>query len=314
MLQLTGILMLVLAGVFLLGLSILIIHEVFFARKGPDPLASRTEIDIESVCEEYAARTGIDMTDALNLWLEVATVLDVVEPRKMRLEDQLSLFVLPDTSWFLYCYDPVYDFELLFDERSRRIAADASRISELTLSGYIALFARSASADNRVAPHRRRRLAGLLRHLASGCIEPSAYAEAAPTILGWTDGQRPASDKALWQIDAAIQRSGLMKRRRRRRGRSRHRGDAQLRQDVARWILFLHSDLQFECTEEDAYFVVDGKRTYEGLRAREESRPISKRADLSAIWPFHRKEDLDRVRSAPILLAGWHGPPRVASS
>lgn len=314
MLQVTGIIALGFASVTLLGGLILIIHEVFFARKGPDPLASRTEIDIESVCEEYAARTDIDPADALNLWVEVATVLDVVEPRKMRLEDQLSLFILPDTSWFLYCYDPVYDFELLFEERCRRVAADASRMSELTLSGYIALFARSASVDNGVAPDRRRRLAELVRHLASGRVEPSAYAEAAPTILGWRNGQRPAPDKALWQVDAAILRSELMKRRRRRRGRTRDRGHAQLRHDVARWILFLHSDLQFECTEEDAYFVVDGKRTYEGLRAREESRPISKRADLSAIWPFHREEDLDRVRSAPIFLGGRHGPTKVACS
>lgn len=314
MLQVTGIIALGFASVTLLGGLILIIHEVFFARKGPDPLASRTETDIESVCEEHAARTGIDAADAVNLWLEIATVLDVAEPRKMRLEDQLSLFVLPDTSWFLYCYDPVYDFELLSGERCRRVAVDDSRISDLTLSGYIALFARSASADSRIAPDRRRRLAELLRHLASGCIEPSAYAEAAPTILGWSDGQRPASDKALWQIDAAIQRSQLMRRRRRRPGGPRNRRHAQVRRDLARWIVFLHSDLQFECAEEDAYFVLDGKRTYEHPGVRGESRPISKRADLSAIWPFHGKEDLDRARSAPILLAGRHEPQSSASS
>jgi hypothetical protein len=98
MLQITGILVLGFATVVFLGMCILIIHEIFFARKGPDPLESRTEIDVESVCKEYAARTGIDPAHALNLWLEVATVLDVAEPRKMRLEDQLSLFVLPDTS------------------------------------------------------------------------------------------------------------------------------------------------------------------------------------------------------------------------
>jgi hypothetical protein len=83
---------------------------------------------------------------------------------------------------------------------------------------------------------------------------------------------------------------------------------------VARWILFLHSDLQFECTEEDAYFVVDGKRTYEGLRAKGESRPSSRQVYLGAIWPFHRMEDLDRIRSTPVFLAGRHGPLKVASS
>ena len=150
----------------------------------------------------------------------------------------------------------------------------------------------------------RRRIALLLRRLASGRITTDDYDAERPDNS--PDLAAQAVGDAGWMLYSDSHTHRLM---------GRHALSPVARRDVARCVLFLQSDLEYEWPPEPKYTprqalvllatlgLVDS-----GMRARRAAwRRGMQPAVGTGIWPFRRRSDLTRALGAPRFLSGERG-------
>ena len=77
------------------------------------------------------------------------------------------------------------------------------------------------------------------------------------------------------------------------------------RREIARWILFLQTDLEYQwcySTPQQAWWHLISVITFNLFPAFRE--PSYKDLGDSDVWPFYRRDDFDRAVRSPKLLAG----------
>ena len=137
----------------------------------------------------------------------------------------------------------------------------------------------------------RVRLSELLRHLVAGQITNDEFEDRGPGDSG---------DPAIREVRYAAWFLYDDLREYRLAGQDKLPDD--VRSDVARWVLFLHSDLEYEYPLHGPLaslaFVVANLLTL-GMLGRLWRRQFRDKQDL---WPFFRREDLAAAISRPVLL------------
>jgi hypothetical protein len=136
----------------------------------------------------------------------------------------------------------------------------------------------------------------LLRRLATGRMTNHEFDAALPTSR--TD---PAVDeiyyRGAWGFYSDLSEHRLI---------GRHRLSRTERREIARFILFLKSDLDYEWPRRELWgellWMLAGLLTL-GLAGRLYWRRLGRRGDVS-VWPFLRGEDFERVVHRPCYLAG----------
>jgi hypothetical protein len=142
----------------------------------------------------------------------------------------------------------------------------------------------------------RRRLAEMLRHLVSGVVTNYQFDDAEPKS---DDEGVVAVFEQAWCLYDDLHEHRMT-------------GEwvvpAESRRTIARWILFLHSELPYEWPE----WRLMGPRTWSrslrglltfGLSTRQE-RARFEAAGNYDVWPFFRRQDFDDAQRQPLLLRG----------
>jgi hypothetical protein len=143
----------------------------------------------------------------------------------------------------------------------------------------------------------RDRAALLLRRFAAGRLTNDEFDEAYPGSAG--DRALPEVGGAAWHLHSDGEVHRLT-------------GEYALarltRRDVARWVVFLHTDLEYEWPAFDWYRFVDPvwnwlTRGRAERRWRDDFEAFQRRGEYR-VWPFLRGADFVAARRRPRLLAG----------
>lgn len=138
----------------------------------------------------------------------------------------------------------------------------------------------------------RSAVAALLRHFASGRLTNDEFEERWPVS---TDPALSAVREAAWFLYSDLRTYRLV---------GADRLPFPIRRQVARWVLFLHSDLAYEWPVESR--AVKLARSIAGLLTMGVAKRVWKTAlEVSAdaeVWPFFRRVDYRRALRAPRLL------------
>src|SRR5262249_51708423 len=141
----------------------------------------------------------------------------------------------------------------------------------------------------------RSQLAELLRHLVAGQITNDEFEDRLP--VGSSDRAVNEVSQEAWYLYSDLYEHHLT---------GADRVPEEVRRHVARWILFLHSDLEFEWPEwsfgqrllsSAARLLTFGVLGHEGHRRYE-------RAGDIAVWPFLRQSDYEVALANPPYLRG----------
>ncbi len=145
---------------------------------------------------------------------------------------------------------------------------------------------------------RRDALAQLLRQLCSGCLTNDQFEDAAGDLLSKpharTDPAIQAIIKQAWYLYSDLREYQL---------RGKDALPPSVKREVARWIIFLHSDIEYEWTVSAILlnlqrWVIRLKRRFIHGKAK-----TIMRRDPS-IWPFARRDDYDQSLGSPRFLSG----------
>lgn len=151
----------------------------------------------------------------------------------------------------------------------------------------------------------RDQFAELLRHFAAGNLTNHDYDAAADHIV--CDANR--KDRSLWAIYSRVW--FFYSDVRQHCLREEYKLTDEGRRAVARWILFLYSDLEYEWPIK-SFISLSGcllrlcTLGLAGLVLRPINERRLRRMGPWDLWPFFRKEDLQRARARPRLLRGGH--------
>ena len=142
----------------------------------------------------------------------------------------------------------------------------------------------------------RKKLAELLRHLVSGVITNDEFEDGLPSSQ---DEAVVAIYEQAWLLYDDLHEHRLT-------GKWRVPDDS--RTIIARWILFLHSELPYEWP----VWRLTGPRIWGralrglltfGQSVRTERVKFESSGDYT-VWPFFRHEDFDHAKAEPVLLRG----------
>ena len=140
-----------------------------------------------------------------------------------------------------------------------------------------------------------------IRHFISGRLDNDEFADEFPQSR--EDPALAALEGRCWSLYSDMEKHHLT-------------GDRALseegRREVWRWVLFLHSALEYEWPAFNWYRVDWGAvrlinwLTLGRLKARQEADITAfAAAGEFAVWPFFRMSDFERTLAAPRLLAGY---------
>jgi hypothetical protein len=142
----------------------------------------------------------------------------------------------------------------------------------------------------------RRKLAELLRHLVSGVISNDEFEDR----LAWSrDEAVVAIYEQAWLLYDDLHEHRLT---------GKWRVPDEARFVIARWILFLHSELPYEWPGWRLTGPRTGGRCLRGLltfgrSVRKERVKFEASGDYD-VWPFFQREDFDHAQTEPVLLGG----------
>lgn len=170
-----------------------------------------------------------------------------------------------------------------------------------TASAHIRILVWLAQLVIMVDRKRRNILVVLLRRLVTGQVTNDQFEEDLAKLFQGTDCEF-RHDRALcgvaeqsWFLYSDNEEHTLrLKKKSRRR---------QQRREVARWIMFLHTDLEYEWPDVDMIPKPLPWLLTLGIPHRRRMRRFEKAGDWG-VWPFIRKSDYDKALSTPKLLAG----------
>lgn len=156
----------------------------------------------------------------------------------------------------------------------------------------------------------RDHFARVLRHFAAGLMTTSAFESRFGEAVSRT---RDLGVERVFCDGAYLLYHDLWPYRLRGRNRLSH----EQRREVARMILFLHSDLPYEWPAEEGWWLQNGESRMGclGWFARQCGCPLPDPPKMSkelrdsmhifrAVWPFRRVEGFEEARRHPRLLAG----------
>lgn len=146
----------------------------------------------------------------------------------------------------------------------------------------------------------RRAMAALIRHLVSGTITNDEFEDRLPRPLRSSeDGAVVALYEHAWCLYNDTFEHRLT---------GKWRVSDEGRRIVARWILFLHTDLPYEWP---AWRFTGWSSIFRGLlslltlgRATRQARAQFEASGDFDVWPFFRRNDYERAVSSPMLLRG----------
>jgi hypothetical protein len=150
---------------------------------------------------------------------------------------------------------------------------------------------------------RRDRFAELLRHFGAGRLTNDEFVDLQRQILddpAWPDEALRAMAVRAWSLYDDTQTHRL---------RGRRALTREGRREFARWIIFLHSDLEYEWPRSDipsTWALLANMLTLGWSwrnRRREEVRRLRSIGELD-VWPFMRQADFKRALENPRLLSG----------
>jgi hypothetical protein len=151
----------------------------------------------------------------------------------------------------------------------------------------------------------RDKFAELLRHFAAGNLTNDRYEDSAQLILKSANRE----DRSLRAIFSRVW--FLYDDIREHRLRDKHKLTDQGRRTVARWILFLHSDVEYEWPIR-SFISLSGcllRLCTLGLAGRILN-PVNERRLRAMgsweLWPFFREADFESANKRPRLLGGAH--------
>ncbi|HEX8912074.1 MAG TPA: hypothetical protein VF796_06915 [Humisphaera sp.] len=151
----------------------------------------------------------------------------------------------------------------------------------------------------------RDKFAELLRHFAAGNLTNDEYEDAAHLIL--KDADR--ADRSLWAIYSRVWY--FYDDTRVHRLRDKHALTDEGRGAVARWVLFLHSDLEYEWPIR-SFISLSGcllrlcTLGLAGLILNPINERRLQRMGSWDLWPFLREADFRSASERPRLLGGAH--------
>jgi hypothetical protein len=141
----------------------------------------------------------------------------------------------------------------------------------------------------------RKKLAESLRHLVSGVITNYEFEDGLPSSH---DEAVVAIYEQAWLLYSDFPEHHLNEER---------RVPDEARPIIARWILFLHSELPYEWP---VWRLTPGTLIRDSLGWLTSGRSVREdRAKFEAsgdydVWPFFRREDFDHAQTEPVLLRG----------
>lgn len=147
----------------------------------------------------------------------------------------------------------------------------------------------------------RDRYAQLLRQFAAGRLSNRVYEQKFDEISG-------SFDPAIWGVYQEMWYSYCDFRKHKLRGRDALGRDSH--RCVARMVMFLYSDREFEWRQPGLWHVLINLMTF-GVwkKLRPDPRPTGE----AAVWPFFREPDYVDERTSPRLLTGGSArEPRVS--
>lgn len=145
----------------------------------------------------------------------------------------------------------------------------------------------------------RRELAFHLRHLANGCITDDEFDDQSDDLAAYSAdaGLYAVRLEASWKFYDDFTET---------RFRGEQRLSKQQRHEIARWILFLQNDLEFEWRDEPLRRKL---QRFLAARCRWISTPEPFHQGEKEVWPFFRRTDYESALSRPQFLCGakWGG-------
>ena len=142
----------------------------------------------------------------------------------------------------------------------------------------------------------RNKLAGALRALASGLITNDEFEDQRLPYSNEDPAIYEVYSNGAWSLYSDLQLYRL---------RGRHRLDDKTRSAVARWVLFLKTDLPYEwpiSTPGHGMFRLVANLLTVGFANRFFVRKFQAHGDVS-VWPFIRRSDYDAALATPVYLS-----------